>query len=120
MFYALKRPDGSFVKISDLLDLCGDLFDFEESIFVIDPRQEVLEKIRDFRRLDGYEVTQVDSDDLVPSNECQRCGSCLNDGRCVDETCPFSDHDQTCPMGWCGHPDYPQVAMCNCVGFGEH
>lgn len=38
---------------------------------------------------------------------CNRCDSDLTtDGRCVDVACPFSDHDQTCPVGWAGHPEY--------------
>jgi len=36
---------------------------------------------------------------------CQRCGSEVIDGKCVDETCPFSDHDQSCKAGWSGHPE---------------
>lgn len=42
-------------------------------------------------------------------NACQRCSSRLDDrGHCVDETCPFSDHAQTCPVGWTGHPFQPR------------
>ena len=38
--------------------------------------------------------------------DCARCGSEIwDDGRCEDETCPFSDHDQSCLAGWSGHPE---------------
>lgn len=45
--------------------------------------------------------------------DCQRCGSPLSKTldrltftpRCTDETCPFSDCDQTDPRGWRGHPE---------------
>lgn len=40
------------------------------------------------------------------SGICQRCGAPLADGRCSDETCPFSDCAQTDPQGWIGHPDH--------------
>lgn len=36
---------------------------------------------------------------------CERCGTILDvDGLCQDETCPFSDHEQACMVGWSGHP----------------
>jgi hypothetical protein len=41
---------------------------------------------------------------------CRRCDDVLVDGFCTDETCPFSDHVQTCPIGWVGHCDDPYVA----------
>lgn len=37
---------------------------------------------------------------------CQRCSSELIDGFCTDETCPFSDHEQVCGLGWSGHPEH--------------
>ena len=37
--------------------------------------------------------------------DCQRCGSEVKDDRCQDQTCPFSDCDQTNPQGWAGHPE---------------
>jgi hypothetical protein len=46
-------------------------------------------------------------------NECQRCNNKLNDGLCCDETCPFSEHQQTCPAGWEGHPKHA-TGPCNC------
>lgn len=36
---------------------------------------------------------------------CQRCNCRVVEGRCVDETCPFSECQQTDPAGWVGHPD---------------
>ena len=36
---------------------------------------------------------------------CQRCGSSLVGGLCSDVTCPFSEHEQSCPVGWSGHPE---------------
>lgn len=37
---------------------------------------------------------------------CNRCGSPLDgNGRCTDETCPFSDYGQDDPRGWANHPD---------------
>jgi hypothetical protein len=51
------------------------------------------------------------------NDECQRCGSPLDDeGFCTDETCPFSDHDQSCLAGFMGHPDHPQanIEKCSC------
>lgn len=42
---------------------------------------------------------------MAELNKCSRCGSDLDhDGLCSDETCPFSDHEQTCMVGWAGHP----------------
>jgi hypothetical protein len=44
--------------------------------------------------------------DLFPTEcKCQRCGMSLESGYCSDDTCPFSDHKQSCPRGWSGHPD---------------
>lgn len=38
--------------------------------------------------------------------ECVRCDTLLTeDGRCGDETCPFSDCDQSDKKGWSGHPE---------------
>ena len=37
--------------------------------------------------------------------KCRRCGSVLRDGKCSDETCPFSDCLQDDPNGWIGHPE---------------
>lgn len=37
--------------------------------------------------------------------ECKRCGSNIDQlGNCEDETCPFSDCQQSDPQGWIGHP----------------
>jgi len=53
------------------------------------------------------EVTSVDA-------ECDRCGSDLDAaGKCTDATCPFSDHLQSCPAGWSGHPERP-AGPCTC------
>jgi hypothetical protein len=42
---------------------------------------------------------------------CTRCSSPLDEGAfCADETCPFSDHDQSCHVGWVGHCDTPDEA----------
>lgn len=55
---------------------------------------------------------------VVPSQKefCDRCGTALVDGYCIDETCPFSDHKQDCDAGWEGHPDYYKVKdpQCDC------
>lgn len=45
--------------------------------------------------------------------KCKRCGSTLIKGHCRDFTCPFSDHKQTCPAGWTGHPEV-QAGKCTC------
>ena len=53
------------------------------------------------------EVTAVDA-------ECDRCGSNLDTaGKCTDATCAFSDHIQSCPAGWAGHPEHPS-GRCTC------
>ena len=62
------------------------------------------------------------------TTHCQRCGTDLNpSGFCLDMTCPFSDHQQTCLVGWAGHPDqdpYPKddgvgpCSVCSC-GHGS-
>ncbi len=53
------------------------------------------------------EVTAVDA-------ECDRCGSNLDTaGKCTDATCAFSDHIQSCPAGWAGHPEHPS-GPCTC------
>jgi hypothetical protein len=53
------------------------------------------------------EVTAVDA-------ECDRCGSNLDTaGKCTDATCAFSDHIQSCPAGWAGHPEHPS-GPCMC------
>jgi len=47
--------------------------------------------------------------------KCNRCGNNLIDGYCKDKTCSFSDHNQSCPCGWAGHPDYSKVIeICTC------
>jgi len=47
---------------------------------------------------------------------CVRCGGPVLDGRCADQTCPFSDHDQTCPNGMLGHPEGPRESgPCACA-----
>lgn len=48
---------------------------------------------------------------------CDRCGTALVNGYCGDETCPFSDHEQSCDVGWIGHPDYSKLdedTQCGC------
>ena len=53
------------------------------------------------------EVTAVDA-------QCDRCGSNLDTvGKCTDATCAFSDHIQSCPAGWAGHPEDPS-GPCTC------
>lgn len=52
-------------------------------------------------------------------NTCERCGSELIDGLCEDETCPFSDHAQTCPVGWHGHSERDNDKPCNCRDENE-
>lgn len=42
---------------------------------------------------------------LEDGKQCVRCGTDLEDDLCGDETCPFSDHEQTCMVGWSGHPE---------------
>lgn len=51
------------------------------------------------------------------SEICQRCGALIDlCGYCLDETCPFSDHQQGCPIGWIGHPDHVvnETEECSC------
>lgn len=36
---------------------------------------------------------------------CDRCGTDLVYGLCSETTCPFSDHQQICPLGWHNHPE---------------
>jgi len=42
-------------------------------------------------------------------------------GFCGDETCPFSEHLQSCPAGWVGHPekggqdDVSEFKSCICI-----
>lgn len=58
------------------------------------------------------------------ANACGRCSSDLDSSaRCVDETCPFSTHAQTCATGWSGHPerdphpnDDAKALVCSCGG----
>src|SRR5206468_1797863 len=39
-------------------------------------------------------------------DECERCGSPRNEQHyCTDITCPFSDHQPECPVGWARHPE---------------
>ncbi len=45
--------------------------------------------------------------------ECARCGSDLENGLCIDGTCPFSEHRQDCPAGWNGHPEH-KAGRCTC------
>ena len=45
---------------------------------------------------------------------CKRCGSPLaevsdNILTCTDQTCPFSDYDQSDDRGWTGHPSRPEL-----------
>lgn len=49
---------------------------------------------------------------------CRRCGSDIKNGLCKDETCPFSDHEQSCSVGWVGHDAHPEAnedTECDCV-----
>ncbi len=53
---------------------------------------------------------------------CERCGCRVDGPLCGDETCPFSDHEQNCPVGWTGHPEPPVVGtvdLRNCVCRGK-
>lgn len=60
------------------------------------------------------------------SPTCDRCEMPLNEeGYCTDDTCPFSDHKQTCMVGWSGCPGkdpYPNddgvgpCSTCTCGG----
>ena len=46
---------------------------------------------------------------------CLRCGSSLEKGLCTDETCGFSEHQQSCPVGMVSHPDGPgEDTKCTC------
>lgn len=49
-------------------------------------------------------------------DSCKRCDSALLGGRCIDPTCPFFDHDETCPVGWAEHPEHDtnDDAFCTC------
>jgi hypothetical protein len=52
------------------------------------------------------------------NTSCQRCESLIKNGYCQDETCPFSDHEQHCPIGWMGHDAHREVdedTECDCV-----
>lgn len=49
--------------------------------------------------------TTNDDIKLLQEIHCARCGASLKDGRCTDETCPFSDCAQEDPAGWVGHPE---------------
>ncbi len=59
---------------------------------------------------DGYmpQITEEEVETLDNElwGQCQRCGSNLFSGRCMDQTCPFSDYDQDDPKGWIGHPNF--------------
>lgn len=35
---------------------------------------------------------------------CKRCGSDVESDRCIDATCPFHYHSQSCMAGFNGHP----------------
>lgn len=58
-----------------------------------------------------------------PVRECERCGTKLNKrGLCGDVTCPFSDHEQACPVGWVGHPEHldaDEGTRCTCSHLPE-
>ena len=63
----------------------------------------------------------------MKTTTCQRCGSKLKNGHCVDKTCPFSDHKQFCPTGWIGHPDRgymlvhgQDTCVCNLTAAQRH
>ena len=50
-------------------------------------------------------------------SKCERCGSAIDaEGFCEDATCPFSDHIQTCKIGWINHCETLQEAESE----GEH
>lgn len=80
---------------------------------------------RSGRPNDEYASLQMPEDlarDIIESHElwasCQRCGSNIKNGLCLDETCPFSDHEQSCPVGWVGHDAHPEAnedTECDCV-----
>jgi hypothetical protein len=65
-----------------------------------------LDRLMEFVPVDKLEEIVESMED---PNACRRCGSKLQSGRCTDETCPFSDCEQTDPAGWTGHPDYTDV-----------
>ena len=66
------------------------------------------------RRAVAAEAALAEARKLSPL--CIRCGSPLERGRCIDETCPFSDHEQDCPRGWIGHPEHAagEFTPCKC------
>lgn len=47
--------------------------------------------------------------------QCNRCGSPLVVNFCQDQTCPFSNHEQHCPIGWSGHPEHPHGKSVSCT-----
>lgn len=61
-----------------------------------------------------HKPIRVNDEDLM--NWCGRCGNEVSaDERCVDVTCPFNDHQQSCPNGWVGHPSFPtEQTKCTC------
>lgn len=51
-------------------------------------------------------IERVESEAMAATANCERCVSPLGtDGRCTDETCPFSDYAQGDPHGWANHPE---------------
>ena len=91
------------------------------------------------RNITAYEyVDSGDTFDPDPewNGKCERCDSPLvwrddrpggmgTEGRrgyvCSDQTCPFHDHRQLCPVGWTGHPSPPEdkkQGRCQCQWHG--
>jgi hypothetical protein len=90
---------------------------------------EMLAELRDIDPAKYAEMMKPNAPDqarVLPSSEagcsaCRRCGGTLEGGVCSDETCPFSDHLQTCERGWIGHPEHTanEDTPCTCKPNAE-
>ena len=74
----------------------------EDDVDMIDALEAFLQE----REEAEFAMSDEDEDEDDPA-VCERCDSPLDVDRlfCTDLSCPFSDHLQTCPKGWTGHPE---------------
>lgn len=65
-------------------------------------------------QLTAREEEEDEESEESEEETCERCGSEVREGLCSDETCPFSDHKQRCPVGFHGHPERDNDLPCRC------
>ncbi len=87
-------------RLDDLTDLCKKAMTRHEyEMFKYNVLAHVQAGISEDYGWVGNQETLEDTaqkaEDDAEADKCKKCGSPLEDGLCTDETCPYSDHEQT-------------------------